>query len=153
MRDFINLVEALDPNSPKGLVQRFGGRAVEFRNLPKTVQQAILTRAGEHLDSDWDKPPKINPKKKFGYVEIPMEAMQQALFSNLMRNNPDAPFKNFEDYHKWYLSHGDTPEHTDTWPVELEMEYPEDSFLADGSHRFHSYVRSGVKVVPTIYDV
>jgi len=153
MRELINLVEALDPNSVKGLIQRFGGRKIEFRNLPQIVQQAILTRAAEHLDPDWDKPPKINPKKKFGYVEIPMEDLQQAVLANIKRNDPDAPFETFDDYHKWYVSHGDTPNHTDIWPIELEVTNPEMGFIDDGSHRFHSYVRRGVKVVPAIYAV
>lgn len=119
-----------------------------FRDLPPLAQKAILTRAAEHLEPD--EKPRINPKKRFGYVEIPMEALQQAVLASVNREG-DA-FKSFDAYHRWYLSHGDTPHHKEVWPIELETEYPEFGFIHDGSHRFHSYVRSGVKMVPAIYD-
>jgi len=139
-------VETIESLTARQLVQRFGGRVVEFRRLPATAKQAILARAAEHLDPD-TKSPRIDPKQRFGYVEIPMEALQQAVLAAVQREG--APFKTFEDYHRWYISHG-IPSHIEVWPIELDMDDP-DQIIDDGSHRFHSYVRSGVKVVPAIY--
>ncbi len=65
----------------------------------------ITVRATEHLEPD-QSPPKINPHMPVGYVKIPMEALKQAVFENTMRNDPEAPFKTFDDYHRWYVGHG-----------------------------------------------
>lgn len=149
----MKVYEVTEPvNISTELIRRHGGRPVRFRDLPATAKQAILTRGREHLDPD-DKPPRINPNRLFGYVEIPMEELKQAVFTNLMQHNPEAPFKSFDDYHKWYTSHGDTPNHTEVWPIELETSYLDGGLIDDGSHRFHSYVRSGVQIVPVLYEV
>lgn len=147
----MKIAEITQPaNISTELIRRFGGRVMRFRELPALAQKAIIVRGREHLDPD-EPVPRMNPNMRFGYVEIPMEALKQAIFTNLQQHNPDSGFKSFDDYHNWYVSHGDTPAHTAVWPIELETEYPEDTMIADGSHRFHSYVRSGVQVVPAIY--
>lgn len=130
------------------LIRRYGGRVVEFRNLPATAKQAIRKRAAEHLDPDAKT--RINPKMRFGYVELPTEALKQAVLAAVQREG--APFKTFDEYHRWYISHGDTPSHTEVWPIELDTDDP-DQVIEDGSHRFHSYVRSGVKMIPAIYRI
>jgi hypothetical protein len=142
------LSESVKPLSAHNLIQRYGGRAMEYRNLPPLAKQAIRARAAEHLDPGAR--PKIDPKMRFGYVEIPMEAMQQAVLAAVQREG--APFKTFNEYHRWYLGHGDTPTHKTIWPIELDLDDP-DQIIDDGSHRFHSYVRSGLKLVPAIYRV
>jgi hypothetical protein len=142
--------EAL-PTTARELVQRYGGRAVPFSKLPKLAKLAIRTRAAEHLDPD-ERAPRIDPKMMFGYVEIPMEALQHAMLTTINRQENPPPFKDFEGYHQWYTRHGDTPSHTEVWPIELDM-VDDHQIIDDGSHRLHSYVRSGVKMVPAIYQL
>jgi len=140
------LTESATTPTVRDLIRRYGGLVIEFRNLPATAQRAIRTRGAEHLDPDDN--PRIDPRMRFGYVEIPMEALQQAVLAAVQREG--APFQTFDEYHRWYIGHGDTPMHTEVWPIELDVDDP-DQIIDDGSHRFHSYVRSGVKVVPAIY--
>ena len=67
---------------------------------------------------------KVNPNREIGYVEIPMAAFDR----------------------------GGVPNHKVVWPIELDPDMVEgDDLIADGSHRFHSYVRSGIEIVPAIY--
>jgi hypothetical protein len=141
----MKIFEITQPNIAMQLIRQYSGRKIRFRDLPEVARKAILTRAGEHTEN-----PRINPNKLIGYVEIPMKALQQAVMQRLQRD--DAPFKNFDEYHQWYTSHGDTPSHTELWPIELDSHMTDfDDLILDGSHRFHSYVRSGVLVVPAIY--
>lgn len=147
------IIEVKQPmNLATALIHQYGGRAMKFRELPETAQKAIIARAREHLDPS-ERVPRINPNRKFGYVEIPMNALKQAIFKNILENEPDTPFKSFDDYHRWYISHGDTPNHTEIWPIELETRYPELGLIEDGSHRFHSYVQRGLSIVPAIYPL
>lgn len=144
-----NVTESVEPLSAQGLIQRYGGREVEFRKLPSLAKRAIRTRAVEHLDPH-DQVPTIDPHMRFGYVEIPMEALQQAILAAVQREG--ARFKTFDEYHRWYINHGDTPSHVEVWPIELDLDDP-DQIIEDGSHRFHCYVAAGVKVVPAFYRV
>ena len=110
--------------------------------------QAIRTRAAEHLDPGAQ--PQIKPKMRIGYASFHAEALQQAVLAAVQREG--APFQTFAEYHGWYVSHADTPSHGEVWPIELDPDDP-DQIIEDGSHRFHCYVRAGLKVVPAIYRV
>jgi hypothetical protein len=76
MRRYMRLVESSDPYvyhvtpaeplSARGLMQRYGGREVEFRNLAPLAEQAIRTRAAEHLDPGAQ--PQIKPKMRMQVV-------------------------------------------------------------------------------------
>jgi hypothetical protein len=144
--------DTLLPTTARELVRRYGGKAVPFGKLPKLAQRAIRTRGREHLDPD-DPVPKIDPNKLFGYVELPMKALQHAIVAAIKREHPEAPFDDFAGYHQWYTStsHG-IPNHKEVWPIELDMQ-ADNQIIDDGSHRFHSYVKSGLKMVPAIYDL
>lgn len=133
------------PKAVRDLITRHGGRTVRFADLPPLARKAIVTRKdelmepGQHLD--------IPPDTLVGYVEIPIEELKPLLLGHVQAD--EAPFKTFDEYHKWYISHGHTPNHRQVWPIELDTEHGD--VIHDGSHRFHSYVRSGLKVVPAIY--
>jgi hypothetical protein len=145
------MTEETLPTTARELIQRYGGRAVAFGKLPKVAKLAIRTRAAEHLDPD-EKAPRIDPNMPFGYVEIPMDALKHAMLASIKRDDPKAPFANFDEYHHWYTSHGDTPNHTEVWPIELDM-VADNQIIDDGSHRLHSYIRRGLKIVPAIYSI
>lgn len=66
--------------------------------------------------------------------------------------NDSDSFENWASYHDWYLKRSAMPEHEldkELWPVILSSW--EDETLQDGWHRFHHYVRSGVKCIPALY--
>ncbi len=69
-------------------------------------------------------------------------------------NSPEihADFEDWASYHNWYISHTIMPEYDaemELWPVILSSF--EDETLEDGTHRFHHYVRSGVKCIPALF--
>jgi hypothetical protein len=145
------MTEETLPSTARELVQRYGGRALPFGKLPKLAKLAIRTRAAEHLDPD-EKATRIDPNMLFGYVEIPMDALKHAILAAIKRDDPEAPFNDFDEYHQWYTSHDDTPNHTEVWPIELDM-VDDNHIIDDGSHRLHSYVKNGLKMVPAIYHL
>lgn len=71
----------------------------------------------------------------------------------IMENNQDIKdqgFKNFEDYHNWYISFCDTPFYSKQWPVILAQGSCGEEIIEDGWHRFHSYIRDGIKSIPFV---
>jgi hypothetical protein len=102
-----------EPLSARGLIQRDGVREVEFRSLPPLCEQAIRTRAAEHLDPGAQ--PQIKHKMRISYVGLPMEASQQAVLAAVQREG--APFQTFAEYHGWYVGHADSPSHVEMWPT------------------------------------
>jgi hypothetical protein len=86
--------------------------------------------------------------KKFGYVEIPAGALIEAVMGDLEIKDQ---FKEFEDYHDWYVRQGHMPEHEsrNRWPVILSH-YDEET-LQDGWHRFHNYIQQGARMIPALY--
>ncbi len=70
-------------------------------------------------------------------------------------NHPELheEFENWASYHDWYVKHSAMPKYDvgrELWPVILSSLW-DDETLLDGWHRFHHYVRSGVKCIPALY--
>lgn len=91
--------------------------------------------------------------EKYGTTPFGMTTVNADQIKRAVMTNPDiaADFKNFAEYHEWYLSHNDTPSHSDhnQWPVILGSD--DDEVLQDGWHRLHSYLRSGLTEIPMIF--
>ena len=71
----------------------------------------------------------------------------------IMKNHPDEflkDFSNFDKYHHWYISHEDTPFYEDIWPIIIATGCVSNEIIEDGWHRFHSYIRSGIKSIPFV---
>lgn len=78
---------------------------------------------------------------------IPTEDMIAAVMVDLVEG-----FGDWGGYHNWYVAHREMPDHNldkVLWPVILGSWT--DEVLEDGWHRFHHYVRSGVKCIPALY--
>ena len=155
----------------KALAREFGGRVMPFRNLPRPAQLAIAHYMAVDGEA-WELPGEYAPNtvsaqkirrdfermlnffvkkygsKKFGYVEIPTEALIEAVMDD---DEIRDVYTDFEDYHHWFVSHGYMPRHgpRGRWPVILS-EF-EDETLQDGWHRFHHYVRQGARMIPAVY--
>lgn len=144
-----------------------------FRNLPRPAQLAMAFYMAVDGEA-WPLPPKYVPyevsfrtikrdfpsmlpwfvkeygDRKFGYVEIPTEILIREIMADA---DIEDQFKEFADYHRWYVKHGPMPRHEprNRWPVILSSE--EDETLQDGWHRFHDYVRQGAEIIPALYYV
>jgi hypothetical protein len=85
----------------------------------------------------------------FGLVEIPMDVLAKTIMRDdvLARES----FRDFDEYHEWYISGFGIPNHpkTSRWPVILSG-FPEET-LQDGWHRLHVYYRQGARTVPAVY--
>jgi len=91
---------------------------------------------------------KEHGSEMFGYVEIPIEDLIEAVMHD---EEIGEQFQTFEDYHDWYLSQGHMPRHgpRGRWPVILSS-FDEET-LQDGWHRFHHYIRQGARMIPAVY--
>lgn len=90
--------------------------------------------------------------ERFGYVEIPMDVLTEAVMDDELMKTDMPNMQTFDQYHKWYAAKGRMPSHptTDLWPVILSSDYEEET-LQDGWHRLHDYYRKGVEDVPAVY--
>ena len=153
MRRYMRLVESSDPYvyhvtpaeplSARGLIQRYGGREVEFRNLAPLAEQAIRTRAAEHLDPGAQ--PQIKPKMRIGYASFRWKRCSKRCW---------------QQYSAKALRSRRSPKPSRvsvmlTRQVMLKCGRSNLTrmIIGDGSHRFHCYVRAGLKVVLAIYRV
>lgn len=86
--------------------------------------------------------------RKFGIVNIPVEQFKQSMMQG---TEIGEDFSTFDEYHQWYLSHGDTPEYDseDRWPVILS-DFG-DEVTQDGAHRLHSYIRAQHTDIPALF--
>ena len=83
-------------------------------------------------------------------IEVPVDSVKAAFMNVPEISNDHA---DFDAYHTWYVSHGDTPKYgaENRWPC-LATDWEDDVFI-DGAHRFHSYIRDGHKTIPVlVYD-
>ena len=78
--------------------------------------------------------------------EIPSEQAKRIAWESLENKNR---WSSFDEYHAWYTSMPDVPNHDplNRWPSMVNLEEDEELFW-DGWHRFHSYIRSGHATVP-----
>jgi hypothetical protein len=137
MRRYIEIVENAQVPG-RALFDRYGGKVYEFHNLPQPGKNSVVAYYEEEHGFD------VPPDSKWGYVEIPMEALKQAI-----GGGQETPFTNFDDYHAWYVGQGDMPNHTGP-DYAVILDWLDPAVLYDGWHRFHHYVRSGVEVVPAV---
>lgn len=85
-------------------------------------------------------------------------AAREITRSNPIDSDTEKEYKDFDAYHKDYISHVIVPEHPpgNRWPSIIGCSGPPitgsawEEFIEDGWHRFHSYVRDGAKKVPVI---
>lgn len=113
----------------RALVSKYGGRIMQFQDLPVPAQLAIayyMAMDGEAWPWSGESKPTLKDHLpyfrkqwghvRFGIVELPM----QALVSEITKDADVAGFESFEKYHKWYVS-APMPKHkhTERWPVIL----------------------------------
>lgn len=132
-------------------VKRYKPEVRSFKDLPLNYQKAIWVYVDSGSDIDDALSLKdftrVSAKKRIGITVIPMQDLQREI---VRRFDPEeVPFTDFPAYHRWYVSNGGIPQHKSVWPVILSQEDTE--VLEDGWHRFHSYVRRGLKFVPVAY--
>lgn len=85
-------------------------------------------------------------KEEFGVMNIPIDVCKWKVFE-IMEDRDK--FKNFEEYHKWYL--GVSKEsHTKKNPWPCILSDFDDEFFQDGWHRFHRYVQLKMPSIPCI---
>lgn len=148
----------------KRLIRCFGGEVMPFRDLPVPAQLAIAHYMAVDGEA-WKLPPVFEREfrsmlpwfrkkygaKKFGYVEIPMEILTDAIMDDeyMAIDRPD--LRTFDEYHRWYVQKGGIPDHPETgrWPVILSS--MDEQTLQDGWHRLHDYYRKGAEVIPAVY--
>jgi hypothetical protein len=94
---------------------------------------------------------KTYGRADLGYVEIPTKALTAAIMQDEDLAADPAQFKEFDEYHQWYLKGGRIPSHPTTgrWPVTLSSF--NDETLQDGWHRLHDYYRKGARMIPAVY--
>lgn len=163
LRDLATKLETtIRPNkSLWELVKRHGGRIVPFRRLPKDAQLAMIQYMaydGEAwnvykntLDEEARKcfVTKYGDQR-FGYVTIPTQELTAFVFDCMKLSPEGADYDTFDAYHRWYAGQdSDTDHGNSVWPVIL-CDIPNEG-LEDGWHRFHSYVRKGLKEIPCLY--
>lgn len=141
MRQFMKIVEEASIRSKvESLFKNFGGKQYAFSNLPQAGKNAVQVYWADEFGLE------ISPNSLWGYVEIPVEALKQAIGG--MEDHPD-----FESYHQWYTTGGDIPDYSNAdYAVILDNIYEEEVIL-DGWHRFHDYVRKGVKNIPAVLQI
>jgi hypothetical protein len=115
------------------LMQEFNGEILRFKELPDNAKKAIITLNNEASGE------KIHGNKRFGYVEVPIEAII-SLIESYKEWYP------FQDYHREYINAGDIEFHKETWAIILDDE----EVIFDGWHRFHSYVEQRIKIIPCV---
>jgi hypothetical protein len=162
----------------QALIRRFKGQVMPFAQLPQEAQLSMahyMALDGEawhpspqfedkayrhpsnrgwftrHLKADLPHYIAKYGKERFGLVQIPMAKLTEAVWlsspSDLQKD-----FAGFDEYHEWYVSNNDTPEHNGSrWPVILASDQDEEAVLQDGWHRFHSYYRDHARIVPALY--
>lgn len=154
------------------MIRRFGGRVMPFRELPAPARLAIAHYMAVDGEA-WELPPEYAPyevsvrkirrdfrsmlrwfteeygAKRFGYVEIPMDVLAETVMQD--EEMQQSSFRDFDDYHRWFVSQGHMPDHPRTarWPVILST-FPDET-LQDGWHRLHDYYRQGAKTIPAVY--
>lgn len=149
----------------KVLIKKYGGKVMPFQSLPLPAQFAIAHYMA--IDGEaWEVPDDYvhNQKnfkallpwfrgehgtKKFGYVEIPTEALTAEVMKDEEMNGR---FPDFDDYHEWYIGlPGGIPNHSkrDRWPVILSS--TNDETLQDGWHRLHTYYHQGADIIPAVF--
>lgn len=90
--------------------------------------------------------------KHYGKIEFYFGIIDVEVVKKSVMNDEDisSEFSSWHEYHNWYLSLGDMPNHPkkDKWPIILSSDDHET--IHDGWHRFHSYAKNNEKHIPVI---
>ena len=137
---------------------------LKFKDMPFDFQRSIVINNGENNNVDWSVIPSFveanralwgdkdsvqiwidDYAKVYGNTEFRIgEIDTEELKAKIMRSQCSS-FESFDDYHEWY---GDDTDHGDSvFPIVLS---DCDECIEDGWHRFHSYIRKGLKVIPYV---
>lgn len=122
--------------------------------LSSLPQEAAMATVQFSVEQD-EMPDLVDSISIFGgvtatLIEVPVESVKAA-FMNIPEISND--YADFDAYHTWYVSFGDTPNYgaENRWPC-LATDWEDDVFI-DGAHRFHSYIRDGHITIPVLaYD-
>lgn len=128
------LTESASQSPAQMLYNNFKGKEFLFQDLPRPGKNAVQTHFVREQGV------KISPQSRWGYVEIPVEALIQVIGGR--------EFSNFEEYHQWYVQ-ADMPNHAKA-DYAVILDHDPDEVIYDGWHRFHDYVRKGVKLIPAV---
>lgn len=118
-----------------------------FDRLPYEYKKSIVIMRNEGSGNDDMSVKQIlneltdrDRRKVYYYGSVPMNLLKEEVRSRL-------GFQTFDEYHKWYgdidTDHGDS-----VLPVVID--FNDEEFIIDGWHRFHSYVRKGLDMVPLV---
>jgi hypothetical protein len=126
------------------------GEAWQF---PEGTENWSVVKVKKELPSDL---PYFRGKygtKRFGYVRIPMEALQESILKDPWLVSDVRAFGSYEEYDEWL--HGQPgfrttkQPTTNRWPVILSS--TDDETLQDGWHRLHAYYHQGAEMIPALY--
>jgi hypothetical protein len=136
------------------VLRRHGAVVRPLGELSRAAQFAISTYEAQYIDRSPSQIRKDLRSMAFGYVEIPTATLSALILRHM--NDFGAGYASFRAYHRWYVGVGDMPDHPleNPWPVVLARQSDEDcNLLEDGWHRFHDYVRKGLKVIPAVFYI
>lgn len=140
------------------LINDHKGQWLLFDNLPQEAQNAaIIYQFGARAKWGEIDPADIKEArqelkertrgKRWGIASIPIEQIKNFVLQ--FDKDIAEDWKDFDSYHKWYISYGNIPEHKGKqWPIILSGFGYE--FIQDGWHRLHCYMRQGKKTVPIL---
>jgi len=141
----------------KNLIKNHNGQWFSFDDLPQEAQNAaIIYQFGsgsrwskiekEHIEEARQELRERTRGRLWGFVYIPTKQVKQFVFQ--FGKDVSKDWKDFDSYHKWYVSCGDTPKHRKKWPIILSGFM--DEFIQDGWHRMHCYIKHGKKKIPAL---
>jgi len=95
-------------------------------------------------------------EKKFGMVDIPIQALADRIISKNPIVNENG-WKNLKELNEWYGLNFTIPKHSNKnrWPVILATtcEKVDHEIIEDGWHRFNTYIKQGAKKIPCLFYI
>jgi len=138
---------------------------LKFKDLPFEFQRSIVIDNCENSDIKWtdieecrvgemvdwldtekvqiwiDDFSKVNGEQEFRFGVISIEEVKDGVMKWLCNE-----WDSFEEYHEWYRESDNTDHKDSVFPIVLGCE----EYIEDGWHRFHSYVKKGLKEIPFV---
>lgn len=118
-----------------------------FEKLPHAYQKSLMIFRNEGVTLDSDLQELISDEmktsgriKEYYSGEVPIELIKDEVAKRL-------GWENFEDYHKWY---GDEQTYHGDSVLPIIIDFDDEEMIIDGWHRFHSYVRKGLRQIPVL---
>lgn len=140
-------------------------QVLKFKDMPFLFQKSIIIYGGEDGIVDWSVVPawatantvdwnddeniqiwiddyiEVYGDREFRIGEIDTEKLKERIVKN-----PTFCYDSFEEYYEWY---NDDTDHGDSvFPIVVSEQ--NDEYIEDGWHRFHSYIRKGMKKIPFV---